>query len=62
MGIPSSLSSLVLLIISDAPPYDVSVGIIDTDIWITGSADDSVASNRTGKYELAKSEIVSMAS
>ena len=64
MGIPSALSSLVILIIrlvfiklhleafslpgkiqacdwlmktvqSDAPPYDVSVGIIDTDIWIT---------------------------
>ena len=26
---------LIKTIQSDAPPYDVSVGIIDTDIWIT---------------------------
>lgn len=38
-GIPADYAALVAIIINDQPPYDCSVGILDTEIWALNGPD-----------------------
>ena len=38
-GIPAAYAALVAIIINDQPPFDCSVGILDTEIWALNGPD-----------------------